>query len=487
MSEEQGPIKQPVDIAATKPTAAKWILIGCVLFCIGFISVACGFSLPGQTPEAETQPISLATYEAGDLTTTDSPTNTNQIDGSDMGMWSADTIESAENRDSDLAAATTGVDDNVDISAADNRTSSVEQPADRRSNALGRYNGEIEPDDTVVIAAEINGAILNVFVDVGDVVQAGQVLVEIDSAVLQGQQAQAIAGLKAAQAQLDQLLGDADPEDLDAARAAVNAAASAYNEVTNGPRNEDLRIAEANLRQSEAAVQRAQNAYNLVKWRNDIGALPQSENLRVATLSLEAAQAQYEKIVEGATSDVIAGAYAQLVQARTQLTNLQNGAAAEQIMAAEAQVEQAEAALYLASVQLAKTTIRAPMDGIVMSKNVAGGAIAAPGAPLLTLMSRAMNVVIPVEELQLGLVVDGQPATILVNAYPDQTFDGEVLRVAPRLDAATRTVEVTIRPSGLHAAQLRPGMFATVELLAASEKSADGPTESTNETLAALQ
>jgi multidrug efflux pump subunit AcrA (membrane-fusion protein) len=51
-----------------------------------------------------------------------------------------------------------------------------------------------------------------------------------------------------------------------------------------------------------------------------------------------------------------------------------------------------------------------------------------------------------------------------VDAYPERVFEGEIALIAPALDPATRTVKVTIRPTG-EAADLWPGMFASVELL----------------------
>jgi len=58
----------------------------------------------------------------------------------------------------------------------------------------------------------------------------------------------------------------------------------------------------------------------------------------------------------------------------------------------------------------------------------------------------------------------GQPVVIRVDAYPDRTFDGAISEIAPTFDHATRTVQVTVKATGDGAADLRPGMFATVQL-----------------------
>jgi HlyD family secretion protein len=327
-----------------------------------------------------------------------------------------------------------------------------------------QYNGEIVPKYRTSVAAEAGGMALDVPVEVGDEVEAGDLLAQVDASVVEAQRAQALAALEAAQAQLDLLTLEADPADLEAARAGVSAAAAAYQRAVEGATAEDERMALAQLQQAQAAVTVAQAAYNEVKGNPRIGQLPQSLQLQQATLAVEAAQAQYDKVLNGATNDVIAGAYAQLAQARAQLVRLEDGAKPAQIQAVEAQVKQAETALYLAQLQLDKTSIDAPVAGTVVELNVDLGSMVAPGMPVATIMSHENEVVIQVEETQLADLRAGQSASLLVDAYPNRLFEGEVIRIAPELNPATRTVAVTIRPLD-EERLLAPGMFTTVELL----------------------
>ena len=327
-----------------------------------------------------------------------------------------------------------------------------------------QYSGEIVAKSRTTVAAESSGMALEVPVEIGDKIAAGDLLLTVESSALEAQRAQAIAGLTAAQAQLDLLLDDAVEEDLEAARAAVSAASAAYRRAVEGPTEEDKRFALAQLRQAEAAVTVAQAAYNQVKGNPMIGALPQSLQLQQATLQIEAAQAQYDKVLKGTTNDVIAGAYAQLAQARAQLKRLEDGAKDAQIAAAEAQVMQAETALYLAQLQLDKSTVEAPVTGTVVEVFATIGAMVAPGAPVVAIMSPEMEVQIQVEEYRMAELAPGQNAVLLVDAYPNQLFEGEIIRIAPELDPASRTVQVTIRPSDAEG-KLAPGMFTTVELV----------------------
>jgi HlyD family secretion protein len=318
-------------------------------------------------------------------------------------------------------------------------------------------------EERIDIVVEVAGQVLALNVEVGDRVAAGDILLEVDKAALEARQAQALAGLEAAQAQLDLLLEAPTESDLEAARAAVAAAEAAYQRALEGPTAEDLRAAQAQLRQAEALVAQAQAAFDLVKGQANIGALPQSLQLEQATLQLEAARAQYDKLVKGSTADVIAAAYAQITQAQARLDTLERGPKESQLRAARAQVRQAETALYLAQLELDKATVTAPIDGVVAAVNTAVGAQVAPGARVFTLQTHAVKIEIAVEETRLSAIRIGQPTLIRVNAYPDRVFEGGISLVAPSLDTATRTVKVTIRPTG-DAADLRPGMYATVEL-----------------------
>jgi multidrug efflux pump subunit AcrA (membrane-fusion protein) len=333
------------------------------------------------------------------------------------------------------------------------------------ANATGLlYNGEIAARSTVNVIAEVAGEVLEVNVEVGDRVRAGDILIKLDSTRLEAQQAQALAGLEAIQAQLELMTEPPNAADLAAAQAGVAAASAAYRRASNGPTEEELRAAEAQLRLAQAAVTMAQAAYNQVKGDMNINSRPETLQLKQAKLAVEAAQAQYDKLLKGATQDAIAAAYSQLAQARAGLKRLQDGVPDEQIEALEAQIEQTEASLYLAQLQLSKAQVKAPIDGIVSRVAAPAGTMAGPGTLLLVILSEEVEVTIPVEETRLPLLAAGQPAMIRVPAYPDRQYPGEIAYVAPKLDPATRTVRVTVRPSEI-TTDLRPGMFATVELV----------------------
>lgn len=433
------------EIRYRSPLATHFILTGLSTLLL----VSCSFTAPGATPT----PVALPTYAPGATAATPSPAS---VTGETPTVAQAE--ESTDNAGVAPAAAPASDAAPAAVAVAESAPTGSQAPT-----SAFRYPGEVVAEHQVTVVAEVSGQVLEVMAEVGDLVEPNQPLARIDNVILEAQRAQALAGLAAAKAQYDLLTDQATEADLAAARAAVSAANAAYRRATEGITDEDRRLAEAQLRLAQAAVSVAQNAYNEVRWMPNIGAMPQSLQLQQATLQLESAQAQYDKLVKGATQDVIAGAYAQLAQARAQLQRLEEGAKPAQLDAAQAQINQAETALYLAQVQLNKATVRSPIAGVVSRVTTAAGAMASPGAPILTIRTRDVKITIPVEESRLSTLRVGQPAVVRVDAYPDRVFAGEISIIAPELDAATRTVQVSIRPVDVERL-LAPGMAATVEL-----------------------
>lgn len=438
---------------------AAWI--SGLLLVISLLISSC--NLPGAA-EPTAVPFAATPYAPGNDATAASPTDTNQ----------ATTNVTTTNTTTDSNEATTVGNTGSDTNASADSTTSTDavaaapatdtvQPV---SAATGlRYSAEIAADHQVVVVAETAGMVLDLPLQIGDLIEKGDLVAQLDTTLLEAQKAQAMVGLEAANAQLSLVQIPPDEDDLAAAEAAVNAAAAAYQRASGGLTAEEQRLVLAQLKQAQAAVTVAQAAYNQVKGNPAIGMLPQSLQLQQATIGAEAAQANYDKAMKGATQDAIAGAYAQLAGARAQLQRLKEGAKPEQIKAVQAQVKQAEMGVYLAQLQFSKATVKSPIAGIVSKINSAIGAMAAPGAPLITILSREVRVTVAVEETQISQLVVGQPALIYVDAYPDRAFEGTVAYIAPELDPATRTVQVIIQPNEI-VSELAPGMSAAVELLA---------------------
>ena len=135
---------------------------------------------------------------------------------------------------------------------------------------------------------------------------------------------------------------------------------------------------------------------------------------------------------------------------------------------AEAQIAQARASLNQAQVNLAHTVITAPIDGIVISRNVDVGQTVAASmqAPTLFVIAQdltRMQVRASVSEADIGRIQPGQPVTFLVDAYPDETFSGSVtqVRLQPVVEqnVVSYTTVIDVPNPDL---KLKPGMTATV-------------------------
>jgi HlyD family secretion protein len=144
--------------------------------------------------------------------------------------------------------------------------------------------------------------------------------------------------------------------------------------------------------------------------------------------------------------------------------------AAAQVRSQEAQVAQADAALRHAEVNLSKTVITSPIDGIVIARNVDVGQTVAASlqAPTLFVLAAGldqMQVRTSIDEADLGDVADGQPVTFTVDAYPQERFTGVVRQV--RLNPVVEQNVVTY--AGIISApnpelKLKPGMTAHVTI-----------------------
>jgi HlyD family secretion protein len=143
-------------------------------------------------------------------------------------------------------------------------------------------------------------------------------------------------------------------------------------------------------------------------------------------------------------------------------------AATSTLETAKATLRQAEASLDGAKVNLKYSIIRAPISGVVISRNVDVGQTVAASLSAPTLFTiakdlREMQVEASIDEADIGSVKVGQPVTFTVDAYPDQTFDGTVsqVRLSPTITSAvvTYTVIISVANPDL---KLMPGMTANV-------------------------
>jgi RND family efflux transporter MFP subunit len=118
----------------------------------------------------------------------------------------------------------------------------------------------------------------------------------------------------------------------------------------------------------------------------------------------------------------------------------------EQVHATDADVSASQAEVSALVTNLANTTIRCPIAGTVVTKPLLAGDVVSPGTSMAKIADFTSIVVeTDVPEGRLHLVKKGGPAEIVLDAYPDKRWRGEVVEVSPQLNRAKATATVKVR------------------------------------------
>lgn len=129
-----------------------------------------------------------------------------------------------------------------------------------------------------------------------------------------------------------------------------------------------------------------------------------------------------------------------------------------------AELDKAKARTALARLQLDRTRIRAPFDGVLGLRRVApGGRVEDEDVLVEILAVDRLQAIFTIQERYVPMARVGLPIHVRVSAYPDERFPGEVFFVAPNLDAAARRLilKAWIANDDL---RLKPGMFVNVDV-----------------------
>jgi HlyD family secretion protein len=331
--------------------------------------------------------------------------------------------------------------------------------------------GTLIPSAEVDLSFSSGGLLSEALVEVGDEVQAGDVLARIDSTDAESQVAQAEDDLRLAELQLEDLTGTPDAGDLAAAQFQLTSAREALEDLLNGPSAEEIIIAQADLATAEKTLQQAQSAYDTVSWRPDAATSSQALDLWSATASYDKARANYDIAMAAASGEEIASARANVASAESNLTSVLDGGTASEVETAQLNVEQARRNLESAQTELEDTVLTAPFAGTVTSVEASAGEMAGTSA-MVTLADLSEPLVeLYLDETDLGLIDVGYEVEVLFDALPDYTFTGQVVRIDPVLvemeGAPTIQALATLENAdgNLHW-PLPGGLNATVEVIA---------------------
>jgi len=149
-----------------------------------------------------------------------------------------------------------------------------------------------------------------------------------------------------------------------------------------------------------------------------------------------------------------------------------------QLLNGQAQVRQRQALLVQAQVDLQRTSIRSPVDGVVVKRSVDTGQTVAASlqAPELFIIARNltdMQVETSVDEADVGRIQPGQQTSFTVDAFPGRRFTGEVRQVRKAASIVSNVVSYTVVISAANPELiLLPGMTANVRIVTAHKDSA---------------
>ena len=283
------------------------------------------------------------------------------------------------------------------------------------------YTGELVAGRSSVLGFERAGTVVNIFVDEGDRVVAGQPLAQLDIRTLEAQRQQLEAQRQEAVAQL--------------------------RELQSGPRQEDIVTAEAAVAELEQQVE-------LARLQRD----------RREDLYAQGAIAREELDQETYNTGALEK---RLAQTQSELAELQAGTRSEQLDAQTARVSQLDARLQQIDVDLEKSTLYAPFDGTVGTRSVDEGVVAGSGQTVLSLVEAGpLEARVGIPPAIADTLTLGQAQTVRLG---DRTYSAPITALLPELDATSRTVTAVVQ---IPAADLTVGQ--TVRLVLTETQDTQG-------------
>jgi HlyD family secretion protein len=343
--------------------------------------------------------------------------------------------------------------------------------------------GSIDPRAQADLSFSVNGNVGNIFINVGDRVKAGDVLMELDPASVDVSLIGAEADLLQAEQNLNDLLDDNNwklslaqaQADLAAARDELHTA-----EYTQSVRAQGNRASAETITAQEGRVLLAKKDLDNAKKRACDGA-PDDHDCAQAAINLSNAQQAYDSALrtlnwyKGHPTDIeqaqldsaVAVAQAKVDHAQKRVDTLTNGPDPDQVAAARAQVQAAQA-------RVNQSKLTAPFDGRITAVYYETGDRVTPGVAGIAIADDSQfHIQTTVDELDIASIKKGQPVSITLDALPGLVLDGAVEEIDLAPDPSQTTTEypvvVTVSNPGPDA---RIGMTAALDINVANKADA---------------
>ncbi len=373
------------------------------------------------------------------------------------------------------------------------------------TQAAGDENGALTASGTIEatqvnIAPELAGRVTEVLVDEGQSVSTNNPLLHLDPSLLTAQRAvasaamdSATAALASAQSKYDQTLEAAlaaqstqrskdwqtsAPSEFDqpnwyieqdaqiaAAQTELNAAQTAVDDALTNLEKVVTRLdvtdyidAETRLAEARAAFVIAEQVKDQATDAADNGGLLDAaqDYYDDALTELDDAEEAYNDLLDTEAVEDVEYARGRVLVAQqrydaayARLLTLQTGEASPSVIAAakaldqaKTALSQAEANLSLLDAQIAKLVVNAPMDGVILARNVEPGEFIQPGGIALTMADLSkLTITVYIPEDRYGLISVGQTAEVSVDSFPGVTFTATVVHIADQAEFTPRNVQ----------------------------------------------
>ena len=275
--------------------------------------------------------------------------------------------------------------------------------------------GKVRSARQVELSLPFGGRVKGVAVSVGDEVEAGQLLLEMEAPDAERQVKEAELSLEIRQLQLDKARAGASPEEIE--------------------------IAQANLRKAALAKQVAQAAYDEIADEEEAEVRPEALALQQATIDYQIAQRDYERLI--------------------------NSPPPNELLALEKQLESARLALERARAQLEEMRLITPLAGTVVHVEVSEGEMVSAYRPVIVIADQtALQIIAEVDEIDVAEVAPGQEVEIHLDAYPTHTLSGTIVSLAPAaLPQRGSTVYEAVVKFDVGGLTLRLGMGANLNII----------------------
>ncbi|HPL57125.1 MAG TPA: efflux RND transporter periplasmic adaptor subunit [Flexilinea sp.] len=352
----------------------------------------------------------------------------------------------------------------------------------------------------VDVAPQIGGTVVSVSTEEGAQVKKGDELFRIDDSLLKAQRDQADASvtlaesaLATAKTQYDLAVDSARQQErqtrinswnteqssqfklpvwyfdkteklasakveMDAAKADLDEEKASLEKILNDKASAGFLNAEKRLANAEASFLIADQVLTQATNAKDKEELQDfaQDQYDTAKTELDSAQSNYDRLLTTqAAKDVLEGrARVRVTQERYDRAldyynsllsgdqSLQVKVAESNVSQAEAGLKQAQAALSVIDVQLEKTIVKAPVDGIILARNIEMGETIAPNAVVLTVgQLENVNLTVYIPETEYGKVKLNEKVSIQVDSFPDETFTGAVVYISDQAEFTPRNVQ----------------------------------------------